>query len=208
MQSAQKFLIEGPAGKLETIVAEPETPPKGIAIVAHPHPQYGGTMDNKVVHTLFNSILESGLITVKFNFRGVGASEGEFDNGIGEVDDIIALTQTIQHHFGNHSGGMPLLLAGFSFGGGIQLHAAKRLNPKSLVLIAPSVEKLNAPAPHETVEHTLIIHGDKDEIIPLSTLLNWATPLSLPISIIPGAEHFFHGKLVILKQLIRHFKII
>ena len=198
----QKFFIDGPAGKLEVILGEPESIPRGIAIIAHPHPLHGGTMDNKVIHTLFTTLLELEFITAKFNFRGVGKSEGNFDHGIGEIEDVITVTQTIRSQFSNHSTDLPLLLAGFSFGGAIQLHAAERLNPKYLILIAPSVANLNAPTVPETTQYALIIQGDKDDIVSPDTLLAWATPKSQPIVLIPGAEHFFHGKLVILKQVI------
>lgn len=198
----QTFFIEGPAGRIETILAEPKTHPSGIAVVAHPHPLHGGTMDNKVVYTLFNSVLELRYIAVKFNFRGVGKSEGVFDNGIGEVEDVIAVTQSIQSQFTDHTGDLPLLFAGFSFGGGIQIRAAERLNPRSLVLVSPSLRHVGAPRIPASVENTLIIQGDKDDIVPLNTILDWATPQSLPIVIIPGAEHFFHGKLNVLKRVI------
>lgn len=148
-------------------------------------------MDNKVVYALFNSVLELGYIAVKFNFRGVGKSEGVFDNGIGEVEDVIAVTQSIQSQFTDHTGDLPLLFAGFSFGGGIQIRAAERLNPRSLVLVSPSLRHVGAPRIPTSVENTLIIQGDKDDIVPLNTILDWATPQSLPIVIIPGAEHFF-----------------
>ncbi|MCB1948104.1 MAG: alpha/beta hydrolase [Burkholderiales bacterium] len=201
----QNFFIEGSAGKIETVLAEPRELPKGIAVIAHPHPLHGGTMDNKVVYTLFNSMLELGFIAVKFNFRGVGKSEGMFDNGIGETEDIVTVTQTIQHQFDHHLHDKPLLLAGFSFGGGVQLRAVERLNPQSLVLVAPSIQTADTTASCEGVEQVLIIQGDQDEIIPLTTILDWATPHTLPIVVIPGAEHFFHGKLTILKRTIHRF---
>jgi len=202
----QKFFIDGPAGKLEVILGEPGSVPKGIAIVAHPHPLHGGTMDNKVVHTLFTTLLALEFITAKFNFRGVGQSEGHFDHGIGEIEDVMAVTQTIRDQFNRHSADLPLLLAGFSFGGAVQLHAAERLGPEFLILVAPSVVNLNAPAVPEKTEYALIIQGDKDDVVLPADLLAWATPTSQPIVFIPGAEHFFHGKLTILKQLIfRYF---
>ncbi|MDH5480358.1 MAG: alpha/beta hydrolase [Nitrosomonas sp.] len=203
----QEFFVEGPAGKLESILAEPQSSPKGIAIIAHPHPQHGGTMHNKIVHTLFNSLVEIGFITVKFNFRGVGKSDGIFDNGIGEIEDVVTLTNVIRDQFDNQISSLPILLAGFSFGGGIQLHAAKQLNPEYLILIAPSVKKMHAPPVQEQVKHTLIIHGENDEIVPIKTIFDWAAPQSLPVIIIPSAEHFFHGKLAILKQTIINFCI-
>ncbi len=198
----QKFFVDGPAGRLETILAEPKSKPCGIAIIAHPHPLYGGTMDNKVVYTLFNTLLELDLITVKFNFRGVGNSAGIYDNGIGEVDDVVTITRTICNQFNNQLTHLPLLLAGFSFGGAIQAHAAQHLNPQHLILVAPSVANLNAPLVHNQARHILVIHGDQDDVVPLQTVLDWATPQSLAVEIIPGAEHFFHGQLTALKQTI------
>ena len=198
----QKFFIDGPAGKLEVMLGEPESVPKGIAILAHPHPLHGGTMDNKVVQTLFTTLLALGFITAKFNFRGVGKSEGAFDRGIGEIEDVMAVTQTVRDQFNAHSADLPLLLAGFSFGGAIQLHAAGRLTPEFLILVAPSVVNLNAPAVPEATKYALIIQGDQDDIVLPAEVLAWATPTSQPVVFIPGAEHFFHGKLAILKQVI------
>jgi alpha/beta superfamily hydrolase len=198
----QRFFIDGPAGKLETVLGKPESIPQGIAIIAHPHPLHGGTMDNKVVHTLFTALLDLEFITAKFNFRGVGQSAGNFDQGIGEIEDVVAVTQKIRNQFSNHSTNMPLLLAGFSFGGAIQLHVAERLKPEYLILVAPSIVHLKAPDVPETTEYALIIQGDKDDIVLPDAILTWAAPKSQPIVFIPGAEHFFHGKLMILKQLI------
>ena len=201
------FFIDGPAGKIETVLAEPENQqPKGIAVVAHPHPLYGGSLDNKVVYTLFNSALELGYIAVKFNFRGVGKSEGNFDNGIGEVEDVIAVTKSIQNQFDSHTADLPLLLSGFSFGGGVQIQAAQRLNPELLILVAPSLRHVSSPQLASIeVNRTLIIQGDKDDIVPLDKTLEWATVQTLPIVVIPGAEHFFHGKLTVLKQTILNY---
>lgn len=201
----QKFFIAGPAGKLEVILGEPESIPKGIAVIAHPHSLHGGTMDNKVVHTLFTTLLGLGFITAKFNFRGVGQSESHFDHGVGEIEDVLAVTQTIRDQFNRHSTDLPLLLAGFSFGGAIQLHVAERLSPEFLILVAPSVANLKAPAVPKTTQYALIIQGDKDDIVLPDTILAWAAPQSQPIVFIPGAEHFFHGKLIILKQLISEY---
>ncbi len=202
----QKFFIDGQSGKIETILTEPSIPPRGVAVISHPHPLKGGTMDNKVVYTLFNSVLALGFIAVKFNFRGVGKSEGVFDNGVGEVEDAIAVTQAVQNQFYLQFGDLPLLLAGFSFGGGIQIQAAPRLNPQSIILVAPSIPKTDTQRLVEAVENILIIHGDKDEIIPLQTTLDWAAPYTLPIVVVPGAEHFFHGKLTVLKHIIHNFQ--
>ncbi|NBQ70153.1 MAG: alpha/beta hydrolase family protein [Nitrosomonadaceae bacterium] len=200
-----KFFIDGPAGKLETVLGEPQSIPKGIAVIAHPHPLHGGTMDNKVVQTLFTTLLELGFITAKFNFRGVGLSEGQFDHGSGEIDDVLAVTQSIRDQFSHQVADIPLLLAGFSFGGAIQLHVAEQLAPEFLILVAPSVVNLQAPPVPETTQCALIVQGDKDDIVLPEAVLTWAAPASQPIVFIPGAGHFFHGKLMILKQLIRNY---
>lgn len=184
------------------MLAEPDAHPRGIAVIAHPHPLFGGTMDNKIIHTLFNTFLELGYASIKFNFRGVGKSEGTHDSGAGEVDDIIAVTKAIQDLFKMQQDNQSLLLAGFSFGGAIQAYAAQYLKPQNLVLIAPSVARLNAPTVTEHCENILIIHGDQDEIVPLQSVLDWAAPQSQPVVVIPGAEHFFHGRLPILKRTI------
>ncbi|SEP17908.1 alpha/beta hydrolase [Nitrosovibrio sp. Nv6] len=215
----QKLFIDGPAGKLETDLAEPDSgPPRGIAVVAHPHPRYGGTMNNKVVYTLFKSFLESGFISVKFNFRGVEQSEGRRnsgeDNGEGETEDVLAVVETVTSQFAARlNTPAPLLLAGFSFGGAIQAYAAQRVKPQKVVLIAPAVQRLNAPpiaypGASNDMEHApevLIIHGDQDETVPLKTVLDWAAPQELPVVVVPGAEHFFHRRLHILKRVVLDF---
>lgn len=196
------LLIDGPVGRLETVLGMPALPPKGVAIVAHPHPLHGGTMNNKVVHTIFTTLLQLGFLSVKFNFRGVNQSEGSYDQGIGETADVIAIARAIRDQYHTNSPNLPLLLAGFSFGGAVQLHAAQVLKPQYLILVAPSVVHLQAPPVPEFTTHALIIQGDKDDIVPPDAVLSWAAPASQPIVFIPGAEHFFHGKLHILKQLI------
>lgn len=197
-----KMMIDGPAGKLEALLGIPASTPIGMAIVAHPHPLHGGTMNNKVVQTIFTTLLQLGFLCVKFNFRGVEQSQGSFDHGIGEIADVIAVTQSIRDQYPTLLPRLPLLLAGFSFGGAVQLHAAQILNPQYLILVAPSVVHLQAPPVPEFATYALIIQGDKDDIVPPEAVLNWAAPTSQPIVFIPGAEHFFHGKLLILKQLI------
>jgi alpha/beta superfamily hydrolase len=209
-----KFFIDGPAGKLETVLAEPDLSPRGIAVIAHPHPLYGGTMDNKVVYTLFKSFLELGFITVKFNFRGVEQSGGDRnsgrDNGAGETEDVLAVVETIMNRYAAHlDRPVPLLLAGFSFGGAIQAYAAQRLRPQKVILVAPAVQRLNAPhiidPGAKNIEHApdvVLIHGDQDEVVPLQTVLDWAAPQELPVVVVPGAEHFFHRRLHILKRIV------
>ena len=212
----KKIFIDGPAGKLEAVLAEPEVDrPRGIAVIAHPHPLYGGTMDNKVVYTLFKTLLELGFITVKFNFRGVGQSKGDRyagnDNGVCETEDVLAVVEATRSQFeARFDITPPLLLAGFSFGGAIQAYAAQLLKPQNLVMVAPAVERLNVPsiinpATRHDIGHMpdiLIIHGDQDDVVPLETVLDWAAPQELPVVVIPGAEHFFHGRLHILKRVV------
>lgn len=189
---------------------------RGIAVIAHPHPLYGGTMDNKVVHTLFKVLLELGFIAVKFNFRGVEQSEGNRysgnDNGTGEIEDVLAVVENTRNQFtSSFNESPPLVLAGFSFGGAIQAYAAQRLKPQKLIMVAPPVERLNVPplahpgAKHdiEPIPDILIIHGDQDDVVPLKTVLDWAAPQELPVVVVPGAEHFFHGRLHILKRIIQ-----
>lgn len=203
--TTHQFFIDGPAGKLETVLAEPKSIPKGIAIIAHPHPLHSGTMNNKIITTLFKSLLEIGFIAVKFNFRGVGKSEGDFADGVGEIEDVITVANGIRERYHNVIPHPSLLLAGFSFGGGIQLHAAIKLKPEFLILVAPSVKNLNVPPASKDIKSTLIIHGEHDEIVSIKTIFDWAAPQSLPVVVIPGAEHFFHGKLATLRKTILQF---
>lgn len=198
----QKLFISGSTGKLEVVRGNPGLAPRGNAVIAHPHPLHGGTMDNKVVQTMFSTLLALNFITVKFNFRGVGLSEGQYDQGVGETDDVISVVKTLNDPSETEGNRLPLMLAGFSFGGAIQLHAAHALNPDYLLLVAPSVAHLHAPPVPETTNHALIIQGDKDDIVSPATIMDWAMPTSQPILFIPGAEHFFHGKLMILKDVI------
>jgi uncharacterized protein len=192
-----KQLTPGPAGALECALDRPEGEPRGVAVVCHPHPQQGGTMDNKVVQTLARAFLQLGYRTVRFNFRGVAASEGAWDEGQGEIDDALAVIAA------HRDPALPLVLAGFSFGGYVASQAAARLpddaKAERLVLVGPSTQKQKvAPVPEET----LVIHGESDEIVPLSATLDWARPQSLPVVVIPGVGHFFHGQLALLKNLV------
>jgi alpha/beta superfamily hydrolase len=192
-----KALTPGPAGALECALDRPEGEPRGVAVICHPHPQQGGTMDNKVVQTLARAFLQLGYRTVRFNFRGVAASEGAWDEGQGEIDDALAVIAA------HRDPALPLALAGFSFGGYVASQAAARLpddaKVERLVLVGPSTQKQKvAPVPEET----LVIHGESDDIVPLSATLDWARPQSLPVVVIPGVGHFFHGQLALLKNLV------
>lgn len=171
-------------------------------MIAHPHPQYGGTMHNKVVYTLSRALSESGFVTARFNFRGVENSTGTYSAGIGEIDDVLAVVAAIRQQSGAALAESPLVLAGFSFGGGIQTHVARQLAPSRLILVAPSVAHLNAPPVNHHAINTLIIHGSEDDVVPLQTVLDWAAPQELPVIVIPGAGHFFHQRLSVLKKIV------
>ncbi len=193
----QRLTVPGPAGTLECAVDAPDSATQGLAVLCHPHPLHGGSMDNKVVHTLARAFVQMGWRVVRFNFRGVGGSSGTWDNGVGEVDDALAVIQACR------ASNEPLVLAGFSFGGFVASSAAQRLpeaqGAKLLVLIAPAVEHFKvANVPSDT----LVVHGENDEIVPLAALFNWARPQGLPVTVIPGATHFFHGRLPLLKNIV------
>ena len=196
----QKFSVTGTAGLLEGVVHMPEEITCAIAIVAHPLPTMGGNMENKVAVTLAKTFAELGCVAFRFNFRGVGASEGEFTGGEGEEQDMIAVARYAQEQFGEE---LPLLLSGFSFGGYVAARAAQQLKPQHLVLAAPAVGRFAMPA---VAPDTLVIHGEHDDVVPLADALDWARPQHLPIVVLPQAEHFFHGRLTQLRGIVRrHF---
>ena len=194
--------IAGPVGALECAIDRPEGAPQGLALVCHPHPLHGGTMDNKVVQTLARAALALGWTAARFNTRGTGGSEGAWDAGRGEVDDALAVLAALRATEPG-AAGAPLLLAGFSFGGAVAARAAARLaeagTPASrLALVAPAV--VNFPLPPVPAD-TLLIHGERDEVVPLAAVLDWARPQNLPLTLMPGAGHFFHGQLPLLKHI-------
>ena len=192
--------IEGPAGRIECAVDLPEGTPAGVAVIAHPHPLHGGTLDNKVVQTLARAYVERGYAAYRPNFRGVGASEGAYDGGRGEVDDLAA----VRAHAHALHGPVPTSLAGFSFGAAMQLRLAVRVHPVSLVLVGVAVTHFEVPA---APAGTAVIHGERDETVPLAAVLDWARPQDLPVIVLPGADHFFHRRLSILRALVvRHLK--
>ena len=200
MPTLKNVSITGPAGNLEGIAHLPDNAPRAIAVVAHPLPTMGGTMENKVVTTLAKAFVELGCVALRFNFRGVGDSEGKFDDGDGEVEDVLAVVRHARQEYGD----LPLILSGFSFGGYVQACAAQQLHPFRLVLVAPAVGRFAMPpVPHST----LLIHGEQDEVIPLTDVLHWARPQQLPVVVLPGAGHFFHGRLGQIKQIVlQNFK--
>lgn len=190
----EKSSVAGPAGAIETAIDRPAGVPRGVAVLCHPHPLHGGTMDNKVVQTLARAFVQLGYVALRFNFRGIGASAGAWDEGVGEIDDAMAVLAARPH------AELPLVLGGFSFGGYVATHAAQRAAAvERLVLIAPAVTNFS-PAP--VSQDTLLIHGEADDVVPLPAVLDWARPQVLPVTVIPGTGHFFHGQLPLLKQCI------
>jgi alpha/beta superfamily hydrolase len=196
LTGAERHLITGPCGALEVSLLAPSGPPAGIAVIAHPHPLYGGAMENKIVQTLARTFASQGLASWRLNFRGVGASEGVYDDGRGELDDFRALVA----HARSVHGDLPLTLAGFSFGGYVASHVAAEYAPKRLVLVAPAVGRFPVS---DVPAHTLVIHGEEDDVVPLADALAWARPQKLPIVVLPGAGHFFHGDLLQLQRIVR-----
>ncbi len=196
----ERRVIDGPAGPLACAIDTPAagTPLRGLAVLCHPHPLHGGTMDNKVVQTLARAAVQCGFRAVRFNFRGIGGSGGGWDAGRGEIDDAMAVVAQFR------AAGEPLVLGGFSFGGSVASQAARRLAEagqaaQQLVLVGPAVVNFEvAPVPADT----LVVHGEADDVVPLTAVLDWARPQTLPVTVLPGAGHFFHGLLPQLKQIV------
>lgn len=191
------FFLTGEAGQLQCALSLPlNQTPVGIALVAHPHPLFGGTMDNKVTQTLARTFVEMGYATARMNFRGVGKSEGVHDNGIGETDDMQILLTHMQNLYPN----LPVALAGFSFGTFVQSRLQRSLNaPHRLVFVGSAAGKWEMG---EVPSDTILIHGELDDTIPLTDVFNWARPQDLAVTVIPGADHFFHRKLHHIKNLV------
>lgn len=180
---------------LEAVVNDPEEKRRGIALIAHPHPQFGGTLENKVVYTLAKSFFELGYVTLRPNFRGAGKSQGSYDEGKGETQDMLVVAEYAKDQFGD----LPLALAGFSFGAFVQSRVIKQLPAEKLVLVAPAVERFDVGG---VPANTLVIHGDRDDVVPLAAVLAWAQPQELRVMVVSGAGHFFHGRLPQLKQIV------
>lgn len=201
----ERRLIAGPAGLIECAIdlaaesadANATAMPRGMALICHPLPTHGGTLDNKVVQTLARAFVQLGYRAVRFNFRGVGQSEGVWDAGQGEIDDALAVLTALREP------AEPLVLAGFSFGGYVASQAAEHLpadqKARRLVLVGPATSRFDTA---QVPPNTLVIHGEQDDIVPLSSVLDWARPQSLPITVVPGTGHFFHGQLPLLKQIV------
>ncbi len=202
--------IEGAAGAIEIAYAVPAEP-RALAVIAHPHPLFGGTMDNKVVTTLARIFAGEGAATFRFNFRGVGSSEGRHDEGRGETDDLLGVAAYASRAVGE----LPLWLAGFSFGGAVALRASGRVDFRHLVLVAPGFRRitghglgeppdpadpgLGEPGRHHAA-NTIVVHGDKDETTLLADSIAWGAAREVPVLVVPGADHFFHRKLHVLRE--------
>jgi alpha/beta superfamily hydrolase len=200
MKLTEKFTLAGAAGSMECVLDLPEGAPRGIALVAHPHPLYGGTMDNKVAATLARTFVALDYVAARFNFRGVGSSEGVHDHGAGETDDMMIMLEHMQARYP----GLPVALSGFSFGTFVQARLYQRLAaagraPERLVLIGTAAGKWPVP---DVPPDTIVIHGEVDDTITLIQVLDWARPQDLPVIVIPGADHFFHRKLGHIKNLV------
>lgn len=198
-------LIDGPAGAIELAIDRPPGESRATAIVAHPHPLHGGTLSNKVVQTLARAAVLAGMTAVRFNFRGVGRSGGVYDEGRGELDDFLAVVQS-------EAAQGPLVLAGFSFGSYVASQALLRLHPERaiehVVLVGAAASRFDvAQVPAELHARTLVVHGELDDTVPLSAVMDWARPQSLPVLVVPAGGHFFHGQLPLLRELVwRHWR--
>ena len=190
--STRQEFVAGPAGRIECAVDSPEGARKGHALIAHPHPLFGGTNDNKVVQTLARACLDQGYEAWRPNFRGVGQTEGTHDEGRGELEDLAAIVEYLKPE--------RLVLGGFSFGAGVQVMLAQRVKAERLVLVGVATTRLRLP---NVQPGTLVIHGEQDDTVPLATVFDWARPQDLPVVVLPGADHFFHRKLHILRGLVR-----
>ncbi len=196
--------IPGPSGVLEAKVdCAASSDPQGSAVVCHPHPLYGGTMQNKVVHTLVKSLAANNQTAVRFNFRGVGTSEGSYDDGIGETDDALAVVDWVKEKQAN----LPVILAGFSFGSFVALRAAAKIQPAALITVAPPVRMFDFDALPSISCPWLLIQGDEDEVVDINAVINWVRTLENPpeLEIIEASSHFFHGKLLELRSVCDEF---
>ncbi|MBN9463008.1 MAG: alpha/beta hydrolase [Burkholderiales bacterium] len=199
------LLIDGPAGAIDVALDTPAVAPTGVAVVAHPHPLYGGTRDNKVAQTLARALRDLGYLCWRPNFRGVGQSAGRFDEGIGETDDLLAVVDHALAHAASAGLAQPrLVLAGFSFGSFVQVRVAARLRERGrpahrLVLVGTAAARFDVEA---VPPDTLVVHGENDETVPLKDVFDWARPQDLPVVVLPGADHFFHRKLTLLKRVV------
>ena len=199
----QRITWRGEAGAIEGLLDQPEGVARGVAVVVHPHPLFGGTMDNKVVQTLARAFVQCGWAVARFNFRGVGASGGVHDAGAGEARDFLSVVEQVAP-----TGA--LAVAGFSFGSFVASHAIqglwKQRDIDKIVFVGTATERLAvADVPESLHAKTLVVHGEQDDTVSLASVMDWARPQSLPVMVVPGGGHFFHGQLPLLRSLVvRH----
>src|SRR2546428_1881736 len=192
--TTRRVFVAGPAGRIECAVDSPESSPRGYAVIAHPHPQFGGSLDNKVVQTLARGFVQLGYEAWRPNFRGVGQSAGSYDEGRGEVEDLAAVVAQINDK--------RIVLAGFSFGAAMQARLAARVKPEKLVLVGTAVINFDVPP---VPRGSLVIHGEQDTPVPHAAVLDWARPQDPPLLVAPAAEHFFHRRLHILRDIVESY---
>jgi alpha/beta superfamily hydrolase len=192
MRATRREFVPGPAGKIECAIDEPDTASRGVALVAHPHPLFGGALDNKVTQTLARAFVELGYTAWRPNFRGVGGSEGTHDEGRGELDDLAAVLE--------YAKSSKPVLAGFSFGAALQARLAQAVKPERVALVGIAVKHFEAPP---VPAGTIVIHGEEDSTVLLADVLAWARPQDLPVVVVPGADHFFHRRLHILRAIVQ-----
>ncbi|HEY9532125.1 MAG TPA: alpha/beta hydrolase [Burkholderiales bacterium] len=190
--STRREFVAGPVGRIECAVDRPDAARRGVALIAHPHPLFGGTLDNKVVQTLARAFIDLGYETWRPNFRGVGQTEGIHDEGRGELEDLAAVAAGLS--------APAIVLAGFSFGAALVGQLSQRVKPERMVLVGLGVTRLPVPS---VPADTLVVHGENDETVPLAAVLNWARPQELPVVLVPGADHFFHRKLQVLRTIVQ-----
>lgn len=201
---SERLLLPGPVGQLEAVLDLPrEGDPAAVAVVCHPHPQHGGTLHNKVAHTLARAFVGEGYAALRFNFRGTEASEGDYDAGAGEVDDVLAAAGYLAARFPE----LPQWAAGFSFGAAMAIKAAQRRDFAGLVSVAPAVERFAADAGQQPGCPWLIVQGDVDELVDVDDTIAWFNTLEPgpELVVLEGVEHFFHGRLTELRQLVAEF---
>lgn len=202
----EKAQLGGEAGQIEMLVDRPAGAPRGIAVVAHPHPLLGGSATHKVPHQLAKALVARGFLTVRPNFRGVEGSAGQHDQGSGEAQDMLAVVA----HLREAHPGLPLALAGFSFGAFVMANTAATLAARSvpirhLVLAGTPYGTVKAHRSYDTPAvpaDCLVVHGERDERAELGALFDWARPQGLPVVVVPGADHFFTGKLPLLVRIV------